>query len=253
MGKKPLENIKEKVELYRFKRSLKKGFMPSSKEPHPLKFNFTYKNKIKEEKPPKTPKIKLPPIKLPHRTEGKPHRKLPKGYAIVGIVLIIAIALGVSYHEGYFHLNLSALTASKAPSSSPTLPPSPSAPKNNKNVVVNYLNLEESSSTGQYIYFSMSPSVNSFNVTPGSIETFNVYLSIPAGLSTTPSSVKLTNLILNTSGFSVSSESPVFPVTVYRNVTTNLVLSIKTPSTPYYGELEFIFDLTPTYTSNTTT
>lgn len=253
MKKKLLEDIKEKVELYKFKRSLKKEFLPSSKGPHSLKFNFTYKNRIKEEKSPKISRIKLPKITLSHGTERESYKKLPKGYVIVGIILIIAIVLGVSYHEGYFHLNLSTLTTSKAPSSSSTLTPPPSTPKNNKNVVVNYLNLEESSSSGQYIYFSMSPSINSFNLTPGSIETFNIDLSIPAGLSISPSSVKLTNIILNTSGFSISSESPVFPVTVYRNVTTNLVLSIKTPNTPYYGELEFIFNLTPTYTSNTTT
>jgi hypothetical protein len=254
MGKKPLEKVKEKIELYRFNRSLKKEFSTASKQHHPMKLNFPLKTRIKEEKFSKELKIRLHPIKLPNKTENKPLKKLPKVYAIVGILLILVVALGVSYYNGYFHINLSSLTTSKAPSNSLTsLPPPPSTPKNNQNVVVNYLNLEENSSTHQYVYFSMSPSINSFNITPGSIENLNVYLSIPTGLSNAPSSVKVTNIVLNTSGFSVLSETPIPPIIISRNATIDLLLSIKAPSTPYYGELELIFELSPTYSYNTTT
>ena len=221
----------------------------------------TEKPHVVEQKPeprPQKENVKTLPFHLKHERTfaGK---SLSRNYLIFSVIIAAAIVIIFAYHFGYLQAGVGLLTGlSKGPaksvsSLSPSYPGSlPPAPTNNKNVDVNYIDMQTKFSTNQYVSMSISSSINSFNVTPGTTETVVFDLSIPPGTSNSPSSVTLTNLVVNTSGFSIGGIKPALPTTVSKGTSLYVTVNVITPSVPYYGSLTLRFDLTPYYASNTT-
>ncbi len=186
-------------------------------------------------------------------------KSLSRNYLMFSVIITVVVIIIFAYHFGYLQAGIGLLTglskgsAKSVSSLSPSYPGSPPPPPaNNKNVDVNYINMQTNFSTNQYASMSISSSINSFNVTPGTTETVVFDLSIPPGTSNSPSSVTLTNLVVNTSGFSIGGIKPALPITVSKGTNSYVTVNVITPSVPYYGSLTLRFDLTPYYASNTT-
>ncbi len=265
----PITKLKDWLELYRFKRDVARTLSPVGRKSELFE---GFSKRIRRRLPVRGENVKLGKIKgveerLVRRSLSikpmsariprqkiyirirKPEVRLPSVRAprreiILALVVVLAtMAFLSAWRLGYLNFNFSVSSTHGARPAGGSAQPH----QNNNDVYVNYLNMMTDFSDNQYVYFTISPSSSSFNVTPGSRETLSFDMSIPKGIQNAPSSVTLTNISVNTTGFSILNETPNPPMTVGGSSTVLLTLVIGTPNSPYYGPLDLVFYLTPNY------
>ncbi len=172
-------------------------------------------------------------------------KKLQKMVSLATVAIII---LFLAYNTGVFVHLYNSIKSSLAPSSSQATPspPTQSIP-NNTNIDLNYITIGLNSSGGVASSLIATPSINGFNVTPGTVQAINLSLALYnvsiVGGTSPPAPENISAVESGTKSFNVSIKSPVLPITVNVGSIRYIYLAIKTPSIPYKGTLNIILDV----------